>query len=521
MCGGLVLCCLLSACAVGPSDRPPVAVRGGNGVPGAPPGPLPVAPEGPKVPVPDVGNADAAQFLDCTDDMQQVLPVPVPPDRKLRFECTDIPVDSDDADAFGRQRQSSIGLMRVSLTDQPPGARPPLLIVGDSNGETGTLRAARLAAQAPVALLQRFSLVGLDRRGEGTSRLDCVPPDVRSTLADADPATGGPTAVDDQLDRARSAIQECTLSEADALTKYSTATTASDIEQAKVLLGVRTLSAVGLGNGSGALAAWAQNSPASVGRVVLDSPPDPTADAITAARGRAEAAEATFDAFGRQCQSQPGCPLGADPRGTLTGLVTQLRAHPIVAGDGEVLTSGSALNAVLIGLDEPSSWPGLATAIRQARSGDPGGLLRYLEEWLGPNGRFDLALATRCNDFPQRVSPPQIKQLIDQWQGKHPLFGALEAESLVLCTAWPVPTNPARPGPADSAPPLLVLASAQSPREPLTGYQRAADQLATAKLVNWQGAGLGAYPRTPCVNKAVDAFLRDGDVPQTSVLCPP
>src|SRR4051794_34723791 len=91
MCGGLVLSCLLSACAVGPSDRPPVAVRGGNGVPGAPPEPLPAPPQGPKVPVPDLGNADAAQFLDCTEDMQQVLPVPVPPDRKLRFECTDIP----------------------------------------------------------------------------------------------------------------------------------------------------------------------------------------------------------------------------------------------------------------------------------------------------------------------------------------------------------------------------------------------------------------------------------------------
>ncbi|HZZ46525.1 MAG TPA: alpha/beta hydrolase [Pseudonocardia sp.] len=490
-------------------------------MPGAPPAPLPTQPDGPKVPTPDVGNADAAQFLDCTDDMQQVLPVPIPPDRKLRFECTDIPVDSDDADAFGRQRQSSIGLMRVSLTDQPPDSRPPLLVVGDSNGETGTIRAARLAAQAPVALLQRFTLVGLDRRGEGTSRLDCVPPDVRSSLADADPGTGGQAGVDAQLERARSAIQECTLSEADALTKYSTAITSADIEQAKVLLGVRTLSAVGLGNGSGALATWAQNSPASVGRVVLDSPPDPTADAISAARGRAEAAESTFDAFGQQCQSQPGCPLGADPRAMLTGLITQLRAHPIVGGDGEILTSGSALNAVLIGLDEPADWPGLATAIGRARSGDAGGLLHYLEEWLGPNGRFDLALATRCNDFPQRVSPPQVSQLINQWQAKSPLFGALEAESLVLCTAWPVPTNPSRPGPADSAPPLLVLASAQSPREPLTGYQRAADQLATAKLINWQGAGLGAYPRTPCVNKAVDAFLRDGAIPQTSVLCPP
>jgi len=56
-----------------------------------------------------------------------------------------MPVDTDSDN--GRRRQSSIGLMRVSLTDQPPQARPPLLVLGDSDGETGTLRAARAAAQ--------------------------------------------------------------------------------------------------------------------------------------------------------------------------------------------------------------------------------------------------------------------------------------------------------------------------------------------------------------------------------------
>jgi hypothetical protein len=103
----------------------------------------------------------------------------------------------------------------------------------------------------------------------------------------------------------------------------------------------------------------------------------------------------------------------------------------------------------------------------------------------------------------------------------HPLFGALMAERLLLCTAWPVPSDPAKVGPAAGAPPMLVLTTATSPRVPEQGYQRAADQLLPGRVVNWQGAGRGAYPRTPCVTEAVNALLVDGSVPRESVLCPP
>jgi pimeloyl-ACP methyl ester carboxylesterase len=517
----LLLVPLLASCAVGPSTRPPVAVRGTAGSePGPPPAP-PAPPPGPQVPVPDVGDASAAQFIDCTDDMQQVLPVPVPADRTLRYECTDVPVGTNDSDGLGRQRQSSIGLMRVSLTDKPADSRPPLLVVGDSDGETGTLRAARLAAQVPAELLKHFSIVGLDRRGEGTSRLDCVPPNIRDEMVDTSIGPGNQDGVNQLLDDVRKGVQECNLSEGDALARYDTATTSQDIEQARSLLGVRTLSAIGLGDGAKALAVWAQSFPASVGRVVLDSPPDPTLDSVATAEAHAQAAEAAFDAFGRSCESRPACPLGSDPKAALTSLTNQLTEQPLTGADGDLLTPAAALNAVLIGLDDPAEWPRLADAISAARTGDASGLQRYLDQLLGLNGRFDLAMATRCNDTTQRVSPPQVAQLISRWNTAHPLFGPVLAQQLLDCTAWPVPTHPAALNPAAPTPPMLVLGSANSPREPMEGYQRAAGALASARLVNWQGTGESAYPHTPCVGDAVNGFLRDGVVPQASVLCPP
>ncbi|WP_156993533.1 alpha/beta hydrolase [Pseudonocardia acaciae] len=514
---GLALC----SCTVGPSTRPPVAVQGPSAVDGAPEPPQrrPPPPPGPVVPVPDVGRADAVDFIDCTEDLQAILPVRIPSDRPLRFECADIPVDADSD--TGRRRQSSIGLMRASLDNQPPGTRPPLLILGDSDGETGTTRAARLAATVPASLLSHFDLIGMDRRGEGTSRLDCAPPDLREDILNTDVSGPDPRAVDRLLEDARQIVQECYLTEGDTLTRYDTAHTVQDVERARRLLGVRTLSALGLGDGARALSVWAQGSPSSVGRVVLDSPPDPTQDAIGAAEARATAAEATFDAFAKDCAARPGCPLGADPRATLRQLAEQLRNRPEPGPDGDQLTGTGMLHAVLIGLDDPEGWPALTAAIAEAQRGSSTGLLRYLDQMVGLNGRFDLSLATTCNDTTQRVSPPQVTGLIAKWRTDHPVFGAVMAQRLLMCTAWPVPAEPARPGPANGAPPMLVLATALSPRQPLQGYQRAADQLAPARVVNWQGAGRGAYPRTPCVTSAVDALWVNGTVPPASVLCPP
>ncbi|MGQ0480890.1 MAG: alpha/beta fold hydrolase [Pseudonocardia sp.] len=517
--GLTVVAVFTSSCAVGPSVRPPVAVRGASAVDGVPPPPpqAPAVPPGPAVPVPDPGTPAVLDFVDCGEDLRPVLPVPTPPDRQLRYECADLPVVGDASN--GRRRQSSIGLMRITLAGQPP--KPPLLVLGDSDGETGTLRSARLGSQVPLGLLRNFSLIGMDRRGQGTSRLDCAPPDLRSAIVNADLAAGGETEADNLLEDVRSVVQECQLTEGETVTSYDTRNTARDVERARLLLGVRTLSALGLGDGSRALSVWAQDEPRSVGRLVLDSPPDPTVDAISAAQARATAAEAAFDAFAKDCASRPGCPLGADPKAELRRLGGQLRDSPLYGPEGDELSSGGLTNAVLVGLDDPAGWPGLAAGIGAARAGDPTGLLRYLDALLGPNGRFDLALATACNDTAQRVSPPQVLQLVRKWQTDHPLFGAWAAQRLLLCTAWPVPAEPARVGPADDAPPMLVLATAVNPRGPLQGYQRAADQLSPARVVSWQGVGRDAYPRTPCVTAAVNGLLVDGTVPDASVLCPP
>jgi hypothetical protein len=66
-----------------------------------------------------------------------------------------------------------------------------------------------------------------------------------------------------------------------------------------------------------------------------------------------------------------------------------------------------------------------------------------------------------------------------------------------------------------------VIGTAADPRGALDGSRRTADSLATARFISWQGAGTGAYPRTPCVTRVVDAMLLKGVVPESGTLCPP
>lgn len=511
---------LVSSCAIGPSERPPVAVRGSTAVdgPGQPPPPLP--PPGPVVPPLRPGDSGAVGFVDCTQELRGYLPETTPPpDRELTYECADVAVGSDNSS--GRVHRSSVGLLRISLADGSEQPKAPLLVLTDSDGESGSLRAAELANRVPRQLLENVDLVGMDRRGSGNSWLDCSPLDVRAELVDADLRDATPEDLDRVLGYVRSIVQECYLIEGEALTNYDTAHTARDVERVRTLLGVEHLSALGTGDGAKALAVWAQNHPGSVGRLVLDGPPDPTTDAIAAAKNRAAAAGATFDVFARECASREDCPLGPDPRADLRALADRLGEQPQLTEDGERLTGSAMLTAVLVGLDEPRQWPALAAAIGAAKAGDPTPMLVALDDVIGPLGRFDLALATDCNDTTQRVSPPQVLKLVERWQVEHPLFGALMAKRLMMCSAWPVPTDPAETGPAQGAPPMLVLGTAHSPRVPREGVQRAADQLIPARMVTWQGAGRTAYPRTPCVTEAVNALLVDGTVPQASVLCPP
>jgi pimeloyl-ACP methyl ester carboxylesterase len=509
------LAALLAGCTVGPSQRPPVAVLGEN-LPAAPPTPPAPTPP-PALPAPEPQQA-SIPFYECTEDTLVTLVEPVPADRELQVDCGDLTVPADpDQPGLGAV---TLSVVRVGEAGAPAD-RPPLLVLGDSTREPSTRHAADLGGQVDPALLEHYTLIGLDRRGAGSDILDCAPDEARAALVDADLSAAGDTRLALLLESARAVVQECNLTLDSGLGSYRTAASAADVELLRAALGVERLSAVGVGDGAAALASWARTSPASVGRLVLDGPPHPTLDEPEITDARAGAAEAALGAFGVACTATPGCPLGADPRATVTALLDQLGRQPLLAVDGRRLTAGATVTALLSGLGEPRRWPGLAAALAAATAGDPLPLLTVLEPLTGPRGLFDGMLATSCNDAQRRLAPGEISDIAERWHTAYPVFGSTFAMRLLACAPWPTGRPTPAAGQAEGAPPILVIGTAADPRGALDGSRRTADSLATARFLGWQGAGTGAYPRTACVRQVVDAMLVGGTVPESGTLCPP
>ncbi|WP_130289776.1 alpha/beta hydrolase [Pseudonocardia sediminis] len=513
---------VLAGCSVGPSERPPVAVRGDALSAPAPP---PAAAEPPADPnaLPDPEPASSAlSFTDCTADTTAELAAQGTPPRAgrtLSIGCGQLPVPIDVA-------QPDLGPTRLGLTRATtPGApedRPPLLVVGDLGTDGSARHAAALAGQVSDRVLATYQLIGMDRRGSGANLLGCAPADARAALIDADPARTDEAGLSALLERSRAIVQDCYLLLSGAVSSYRAAATADDVEAARVALGVTRLNVIGVGDGADAVALWAGAHPRSVGRVLLDGPADPALDEPARSEAATRAAEATFDAYATACRSGPACPLGADPRATVTSLLARIASRPLPTPDGDRVTAGAATLAVRTALAQPRLWPALTAALTTAGTGNPAGLVALLLPVAGPQGRADAVLATRCNDSRARLTPPEVSQLAQRWRTDYPLFGAAAAQQLITCAPWPATGGgPGATALGPEAPPVLVLGTAKDPRTPPAGAQRTAELLGDARLVRWEGSGTGAYPGTPCVSSVVDRALTGGTAPSQDVVCPP
>jgi pimeloyl-ACP methyl ester carboxylesterase len=496
-----------AGCTAGPSVRPALVENDGPAKSAAPAGT-------PSVPLPPLGEpqSPSLRWADCDDDTRQRIGTPGVP-AGLHFTCARVtaPLDAPD-----EPRRAVTRLLALKAGSGPV----PLVVVNDVDGEPGTVYAARLAATLPPAFLEKFSLIGLDRRGTGLSgAAQCVPADIRHDLVDADPAQGG---LQDVLDAARKAGQQCAIELDDTQTALDSWRGAGDLDELRKQLGMERLDALGRGDGSRVLAQYAVRFPGQVGRMVLDGVPDPGPDTAAVLDAVAAGAQSALDAFAADCTAR-GCALG-DPKAALATLTDQLRRGAPSTRDGVAFGPGVAMFAVYSGLAQRSRWAELADALTAARTGNIEPLAAFaapaLHDTRAQPSRLDAALATHCNDSQTRLSADQLDQVVTTMRTKYPQFGAVVAQQLAWCGPWPVRTEPLPPAGATGAPPILVTATAADPVTPQLGTTRAADQMPSAVTLTWQGAGHGALGASTCVTDAARAFLIDGKIPADGTLCP-
>ncbi|MCG8923144.1 alpha/beta hydrolase [Lentzea sp. CC55] len=498
---------VLTACSAGPSTRPVIAVKGDENQPfdqSTLAGPQPVPPLG-------EFKKDSLAWSACNEQMKDRLGATAPQGDQT-YECSRMTVVLDPPGRPGRGTLG-IALMRVGT------GKSALVVVNDPGGEPGTLKAARLAAALPKEVLSTYTIIGMDRRGTGRSDgLSCVPQATRAQLVEYDPAE---TEQSNLVVAAGEASQECVLDLEGRLTAFDSWRAAADLERLRDSLGSDRLNALGFGEGSRAITTYAQRYPNRIGRTVLDGAPDPTLDQVGVLESRAVAAEATFEAFARDCKTR-GCAL-ANPREDVSALLTQLR-NGRLRGEYVDLTPGSALNAILLGLADRTRWPALADAVVKARAGDASGLFALLDPVVNDLDenppRFDAGLIIGCNDTSTRIPPDRVKALAADWQGKHALFGAVFARQLLHCNPFP-PPKAEKVDALKSAPPIVVLSTANDVSTPAPGTEHAAQRLPGAVLIGWQGSGHGALTLSGCATTAVKDYLIDAKVPSNGTVCPP
>ena len=477
---------------------------------------------------PAAAEAQPIEWSDCSTDIGQIIAGRPGADRQLTFSCgtTTVPISYDDPAGDTMQ----LFLVRATVAGQTD--RIGSLVVNPGGpGQSATDAAIQSALTLPADVVGRFDIVGVDPRGVGLSTpVECISDEQKDELFAADPRGTDAGSLDAALTRVEDVAAGCSEKYQEALGAFGTVDSARDLDLVRQSLGDEQLTYLGYSYGTTLGSTYAELFPDRVRALVLDGAVDPDTTEQESAEARAQAFEAAYDAFGASCTGLiGGCPVGPDPRTFLNDLLTQAAATPIAssrAGETRQATPGLILNGVRSALYQPSAWPQLAQSLAGARNGDAAGILTLADTYTGRNddGTYsnvvDANVTVNCADADEEFTADQVRGLIAGWNATYPLFGADAALGLYTCSAWEAPRTPLPDRDAEGSAPILVVGTQGDPVTPLPGAVDMAEDLTSGVLLTWQGNGHTAYPKSDCVNAAVNAYLIDLTAPLDGLTCP-
>ncbi|SFF41261.1 alpha/beta hydrolase [Blastococcus tunisiensis] len=473
-------------------------------------------------------EAAPIEWTDCNEQIQAIVADRPGSERDLSFECgrTEVPISYDEPQG------ATLPLFLVRVVSATQTDRIGSLFVNPGGpGASGADAAIGLALTLPDEILARFDIVGFDPRGVGLSTpVECIPDERHEQLVAADPRPVTEEEIDAAFTFAEEIADGCADEYGDALGTFNTVDTARDLDRLREALDEEQLNYLGYSYGTTLGSTYAELFPDRVRAMVLDAAVDPDTDLQANAEERAAGLEAGFDAFAANCVGLlAGCPLGADPRQFVEQLLAQAEATPIPSsepGETRQATPGVIMTAIRAGLSGTESWPQLAQALAAAQAGDARGVFSLADSYSGRledgtySNLFDANIAINCADHDARFEPEEVRTLVAEWSEQYPLFGAGSAIGLYTCSVWDAERTPLPERDAEGSAPILVIGTSGDPVTPLAGAVDLAEDLEAGVLLTWQGQGHTAYPKSDCVNAAVNAYLIDLTVPMDGLTCP-
>jgi pimeloyl-ACP methyl ester carboxylesterase len=462
------------------------------------------------------------------------------------FQCATltVPVDwsSPTAGSVPERQGSTMGIALKRKPAAAPDQRIGSLLVNYGGpGESGVERLPGMYSRLPETVRNRFDVVSFDPRGTGTSRpVDCVDDafiDQSATLAVVPTTTEQLDAIHDYSAQFAAG---CTQRMGAYAGQVGTRNVARDMEAMRIALGDPALTYLGYSYGAALGATYAQMFPGSVGRLVLDGPPDYWISSRDAAYRQAKGFMEALSGFLDWCQAS-GCSLAASgaPRDVLTQLIARVdqQAMPATYTSNGVtregaLTPSSLENAVLSQLYDRRSWPLLADGLSEAvNTGGAPTLLAYADQWMGrgPDGHWDPLVEANsviyCVDRPTKTAPTSAAELADvaTFQSQLPPWGG--AWATAACVGMPKPAKGDKLGDVRvrGTAPILVIGTTNDPATPYASAEAVAARIQGSDLLTFESTEHTAFGRgiSTCIDDAVVAYLVDGTMPPPGTRCSP
>ncbi|GAA3925117.1 alpha/beta hydrolase [Actinomadura viridis] len=386
----------------------------------------------------------------------------------------------------------------------------------------------------------RYDLIGFDPRFVGRSTPIRCGPSPRP-----EPTHSRREAFDASVRKARETAQRCYEhgDNAALLPHASSRNVVRDMDLIRAVLGERKLSYYGVSYGADLGAAYTQAFPGNADRVVIDSVTDPRLTQYENFQAAGEAQERGLDEWAAWTARRHGeYRLGDTParvRAVVERLGSRVDDGPLPIGDHTLDASvlGLFLRQMVGGEENDAT---LARAVRNLVDAADGRDVRpipelsmWLELFTSPDpaldNLFNSGNAIFCGDggWPAGGWPDDPERHwrdTERARRTQPVFAAT-ANAVFPCPFWK--TEPREPGiRIGNRVPLLMLQATRDNNVPHAGAVAMRRKLQGSRLISADIRAHGVYGRgtdgltpVPCVDQAVNAYLRTGTLPPADSTC--
>lgn len=419
-------------------------------------------------------------------------------------ECATLDVPRDWDDPVGGTIE--LALARIPARGTPIGS---LLLNPGGPGGSGLDLLARDPVTDPVGV--RYDLVSWDPRGVGRSTgLSCGDAVPRFLSQDPEPDDDGETVA---LESSAAAVaKECASSDGALLAHMRTEDTARDMEAIRAALGEEKLNYIGYSYGTHIGQMYASLFPERVDRMVLDGVVDPDESFTEFLLSQTKAFDEALEAQAVECSAAGKVSCGVDDLLDAYDRVHEAVERRRIEGANGSVGPAELSMAAITSVYQPRGWHVLGPALREALKGN-GTMIRRISDSYQEMSDYTPYAAVVCTDGPTPRGVEEYRRFAEEATRVSPRFGAAIANEMLPCATWPVETAASTVVEVSDIPPIILIGNTGDPATPLANAEAVHGRVAGSVLVTVESDGHTAYGSNNCVNRIVESYLIDSELP--------